>query len=93
MDQGDQEAGMRLARFREVARIVTGLENATIAQGVCWLEILAKDLNVPSLSSICSIQRSDIREVAEATALASSTKGNPVVLTVNELEEILKKAF
>jgi alcohol dehydrogenase class IV len=34
MEQGDQEAGMRLARFREVARIVTGLENATIAQGV-----------------------------------------------------------
>ena len=62
--------------------------------GVTWLEVLVKDLNVCSgLSSICSIQRLDIRGVAEATALASSTKGNPVVLTVEELEEILMKAF
>jgi alcohol dehydrogenase class IV len=28
-----EEASVRLARFKEVARIVTGLENATIAQG------------------------------------------------------------
>ncbi len=90
---GDADARRQLSRFADVARIVTGLEHATVAQGAVWLETLVRDLGVPPLSQLCAIQRSQIHEIAEATAAASSTKGNAVPLTVRELEEILEEVF
>ena len=90
---GDATARIRLRRFTDVARIVTGLENATVWQGVTWLEILVKDLSVPSLSKICPVTAEQIPLIAESTSGSSSTKGNPVLLTVQELEDILRKAF
>ena len=53
---GDALAKQRLARFADVARIITGLEHATVAQGVIWLETLNRDLSVPPLSQLCPIQ-------------------------------------
>ena len=90
---GDASARLRLSRFTEVSRIVTGLESATVWQGVTWLEVLVRDLNVPTLSNICAVRTDQLRDIAEATAGSSSTKGNPVLLTVAELEDILVKAF
>jgi alcohol dehydrogenase class IV len=90
---GDRVAAMRLARFVEVARRVTGNPEATVWQGAAWLEALVLDLGVPPLSKICDIQASQVQEVAEATAIASSTKGNPVTLSVQELKDILLSAF
>lgn len=90
---GDNSAKQRLSRFREVARLITGLEGATVAQGVTWLEILVKDLNVPTLSNGCDVKMDQLKSIAETTAGSSSTKGNPVVLSIEELEEILTKAF
>ena len=90
---GDSSAKQRLSRFREVARLITGLQTATVAQGVTWLEILVKDLNVPTLSNVCDVRIEQLKGIADATAGSSSTKGNPVVLTIEELEEILTKAF
>jgi alcohol dehydrogenase class IV/quinol monooxygenase YgiN len=91
--QGDATAAEKLARFREVSRLITGLENATVTQGATWLEVLARDLNVPPLSQLCGMQRDQIKEIAAATAVASSTKGNPIPLTTDELEEILEKTL
>ena len=42
---------------------------------------------------ILFLQRSQVQEIADSTAIASSTKGNPVVLTVDELKEILNDAY
>ena len=91
--QGDINAIHLLSKFTDVARIITGLENATISQGVTWLEILVRDLNVPPLSVLCGLQENQIMEVAASTAIASSTKGNPVILSISDLEEILRKAL
>ena len=55
-EKGDASAKQRLTRFSDVARIVTGLEHATVAQGVIWLETLNRDLSVPPLSQLCPIQ-------------------------------------
>jgi alcohol dehydrogenase class IV len=91
---GDATARQRLARFEDVARIVTGMETATVAQGVTWLETLVRDLSIPPLQQLCvGIQPGQIPEIAEATAVASSTKGNPVPLSVAELEDILRRTF
>ena len=90
---GDISAISQLQRFKDVSRIITGLENATVLQGIIWLEILVKDLCIPTLSKICEITMDQIPAIARSTAESSSTKGNPVVLTLDELEEILRKAF
>lgn len=92
-ESGDADARQRLSRFADVARIVTGMEHATVAQGATWLETLVRDLSVPPLSQLCAIQKSQIKEIAESTAVASSTKGNPIPLTVAELEEILHQIY
>ena len=93
-EAGDADARQRLARLADVARIVTGSDTATVAQGATWLETLVRDLAVPPLSQLCvGIQPGQLKEIAEATAVASSTKGNPVSLTVAELEEILRRTF
>lgn len=82
-----------LQRFDDVARLVTGNHNATWEDGVAWLDALVKDLCVPGLSSLCGLRDDQVKEIAEATTQASSTKGNPVVLSSAELEIILRKAM
>jgi len=91
---GDAVAASRLARFTQVARIVTGNSQADWSNGVAWLDALVKDLSVPGLASICQgLQSSQIEEIAKATSEASSTKGNPIALSTQELAEILRKAW
>ena len=92
-NNGDTKAMSQLQKFKDVSRIITGLENATVLQGITWLEVLVKDLCIPSLSNICEITMDQIPAIAQSTAESSSTKGNPVILTIDELEEILRRAF
>ncbi len=86
-------ARRRLQRFSEVAKIVTGDPNASIAQGVMWMDQLVLDLQVPGLSALCGMQQQDMPRIAAATSGASSTKGNPVELNLAELEAILLAAL
>jgi alcohol dehydrogenase class IV len=80
-----------LARYDEVARIVTGSTAATAADGVAWVEALCTDLEVPPLSSF-GITPTDYSLAIEKSRNSSSMKGNPLVLTDVELEEILQAA-
>ena len=90
----DEIYNVRLERFSDVAKIVTGNSNATAIQGALWLESLVRDLNVPSISVLCEgFKTEHIQEIIEGTAVASSTKGNPVTLSFEELKEILIKAI
>ena len=78
----------------EVARIITGNPQASAMEGANWLEALVRDLRVPGVGTLCGgIRKEQIPEIARLTTTASSTKGNPVSLTAEELEEILSKAF
>jgi alcohol dehydrogenase class IV len=94
----DTVAASRLERFSEVARIVTGIPDATAGQGALWLECLVKDLKVPGLEELVLGEKNSgftidqTKEIIEGTCVASSTKGNPVVLSIGELEDILKRA-
>lgn len=105
---------MKLARFQEVSRLITGNATADIPEGARWLHSLMRDINVPALGVLCPDLRTIVRQgsqpgsvvtlqqaldneplqgIITATMGASSTKGNPVVLSREQLTEILLKAL
>lgn len=81
-----------LARYTEVARILTDAETATARDGVAWAKQLVNDLKIPPLSAYGMSQR-HFPEAMEKTQKASSFKGNPIVLTENELQKISEQAL
>lgn len=87
-----QPAHPALARYREIAHILTGNQDATAYDGAAWTSELVNDLNIPRLSAY-GMRPEDFPEAAQKTQKASSFKGNPVVLTERELTEILEKAL
>jgi alcohol dehydrogenase class IV len=84
----DSEA---LARYDEVARIITGKDKAQAADGVGWVQNLCRRLKVPPLSSF-GISETDIPMIVDNSKNASSMKGNPISLTDEELTQILNRA-
>jgi alcohol dehydrogenase class IV len=80
-----------LSRYNEVARILTGSPNATVQDGVAWVQSLCRDLNVPALSTY-GITQEAFPSLIEKAAVASSMQGNPVKLTTEEMREILVRA-
>jgi alcohol dehydrogenase class IV len=80
-----------LARFAEVARVLTGVATASIADGIAFVEELARDLSVPGLASY-GMQNGDVASLVAKAQHASSMKGNPITLTTAELTEILERA-
>jgi alcohol dehydrogenase class IV len=81
-----------LARFEEVAQILTADPTATAFEGVNWVYELSEVLKIPSLAKF-GVRKADFRSIVEKAARASSMKGNPVKLEHNELTTILEKAL
>jgi alcohol dehydrogenase class IV len=78
-----------LARYDEVASLVTGSHAAKAEDGVAWLRFLVEGLGVPKLSAY-GVSDEDIARLVAAARQASSMQGNPIVLTDDELEEALR---
>ena len=66
---GDVEAAVRLERYMDVAKMVTGNSHATVKDGVEWVEALVSDLRVPSVSLLCGMKAQQVKEVCEFTAV------------------------
>jgi alcohol dehydrogenase class IV len=81
-----------LARYDEVARLLTGDATAPAEASVRWLDELCADLHVHPLGDY-GITAGDIPAIVEKSAAASSMKGNPILLTPGELAGILEKAL
>lgn len=81
-----------LARYKEVAEILTGDENATIKDGMNWISDLCRHLSIPKFEDF-GMKKEDFPVIIEKSMGASSMKGNPITLTEAELEEMLEKAF
>lgn len=81
-----------LRRYDELARIVTGVGEAEAEDGIAWVDALRRDLAVPPLRAY-GVTRADVPLLVEKTAAASSTKANPIALTLAELTEILERAL
>jgi alcohol dehydrogenase class IV len=78
-----------LDRFAEFARLVGGF---SAEEGLEWLAQLCRDLHVPPLSAL-GVTSADLPEAVAAAQRASSMKGNPILLTERELEQILEEAL
>ena len=81
-----------LVRYEEVAQILTGIPTARAADAVKWVQDLCAIFKVPLLS-VYDLKEKDIPGVVAKVRRASSTKGNPIMLTDDELTQILEKAF
>jgi alcohol dehydrogenase class IV len=80
-----------LARYDEIARLLTGLPHAVAGDGVRWVAELCRRLEIPPLAS-WGVREWHFDDLVEKAAQASSMKGNPIALTAAELREILSRA-
>ncbi len=81
-----------LARYREVARIVTGNTEAEPSDGFNWVQNICSQLKLPPLADY-EITEADFPQVVENAQAASSMKGNPIQLIEEELVKILRQAL
>ena len=82
-----------LQRYETVAAILTGKPNAAAEDAVEWLSETCDALEIPGLETYGIEEHPHFSELAGKAASASSMKGNPIVLTRVELEEILRPAI
>ena len=90
--QERQPESQALHRYDEIAQMLTGNIGATASDGVTWVQELCDALHVPSLSTH-GMSPDDIPTLVEKSAKSSSMKGNPIVLTTDEMREILAQAM
>jgi alcohol dehydrogenase class IV len=81
-----------LGRYEKIARLLTGRPQATAEDGVRWVKDLCRRLAIPPLGAY-GVAEADIPDLVSKAAGASSMKGNPIVLTIEELREIISRAL
>jgi len=81
-----------LARYQEVARILTGRPDARADDGTEWLRRLVEQLAIPALGAY-GIRPQDLPDLTAKALQASSMKANPIALTPEEMAEILLRAI
>jgi alcohol dehydrogenase class IV len=81
-----------LDRYAAIARLLTGLKEASAEDGVEWVRALCAELSVPSLRA-WEIAPADLPGVAEKASCASSMQANPLPLTGEELLAVLLAAW
>lgn len=81
-----------LRRFDEVGQILTDRADACSEDGVEWVDELCRELMIPPLRKY-GVGDQHVADLVEKASRASSTKGNPIPLTSNELSDLLRKAI
>jgi alcohol dehydrogenase class IV len=81
-----------LARYEEIARIVTDSPKASARDGTEWVRRLVAELRVPPLRAY-GVAPMDVPDIVEKATHASSMKANPIALTRAELENVLTSAI
>jgi len=81
-----------LARYAEIARLVTGRPQATADEGVAWVADLCRRLEIPQLRAY-GVTGADVPDLVTRAAQASSMKANPIVLTPDEMCEMISRAI
>jgi alcohol dehydrogenase class IV len=81
-----------LPRYDQVARILTGRDKASADEGVVWVADLCAALHIPKLG-FYGITGADMPTLVQNGSRASSMKPNPIMLTSDELAEILNAAI
>jgi alcohol dehydrogenase class IV len=81
-----------LEKYHEVARIITGSNNAKIDDALQWIKEISMQMFVPGLEDF-GVQEADLSTIVEKAKNASSMKGNPIPLTDKELMGILETSL
>jgi alcohol dehydrogenase class IV len=81
-----------LPRYAELASALTGQAQARPEDGIAWVEQLSRELGVAPLSQM-GLRPQDMDVLVKRTAEASSTKGNPITLTHEELRGIAQASW
>lgn len=76
-----------VARYTEVARILSGDHTATAEEGIRWVRDLTRNLKIPGLRAY-GLTEEHADFVCERAAAASSMRGNPVDLKPEALREV-----
>jgi alcohol dehydrogenase class IV len=87
-----QPGSPALGRYDEVARLLTGRPQATVADGVAWVRDLCAALAIPNLGRQ-GVTEAALAGIVTRAAQASSMKANPIPLTPAEMTEILRAAL
>lgn len=81
-----------LARYGEVARLLTGRPHAAADDGVAWVRALVTEFGIPPLSDY-GVDDDAVPDLVAAAAQSSSMKGNPLPLNPAELAAALANAM
>lgn len=81
-----------LVRYAEISQLLTANPKANASDGVRWVQDLVGHMSVPFLKDF-GLQREEFAGLCDDASRASSMQGNPVKLTIAELNEILEKAY
>ncbi len=81
-----------LPRFEEIGQLITGDMNATAQTAMDWIDETSQIFQIPSLGTH-GIIAGDFGTIIEQSSQSSSMKGNPIQLTSEELERILRSAL
>jgi len=79
-----------MVRYDEVARVLAGVATAEATDGLNWVQEICRALQLPSLGEF-GLREKDFHTIIAKCRNSSSMKGNPIVLTDDELMEILRK--
>lgn len=80
-----------LIRYRRVASLLCRKEDASIEDGIEWVENLCADLAIPPLRAY-GVTSQHLLTLAEKASRASSMKANPVVLGMEDLVALVAAA-
>lgn len=81
-----------LKRYQTVARLLTDDPRAQIADGIKWLHRLTAKLAIPKLKH-WGLKPNAVPQLVANAQRASSMKGNPIILTEEELTDIIMGAM
>ena len=82
----------KLDRYQRIAALLTGNPHASAEAGVEWVQTLVAELSIPKLGAY-GVREENVAGLVAQAAKASSMKANPVVLTPEELAQILRLAL
>lgn len=81
-----------LARFSELAFLLSGQQDASARQGIRYLQSLVTDMGIPGLAKF-GLTTADLPALAGKAQKASSMQGNPIRLAEAELIVVLENAL
>jgi alcohol dehydrogenase class IV len=84
------ENGLR--RYREIAEILLDQRGVSAEEGIDWIEQLVKELRIEDLG-FWGVSEEMIPDIVEKAMKANSMKGNPVELSLKDIQNIVEKSL